>query len=135
MRHLFSGLVLSAALFSAAQASGINIGVSISGEIQPGVYGRVEIGNNPPPILYPQPVIIVKQTSRRVPEPVYLHVPPGHAKNWRKYCGRYNACSRPVYFVKSAEYAPDYRRDDRNYRDEQRSDERGPGNAGKHKGH
>ena len=26
-------------------------------------------------------------------------MPPGHQKNWRKFCGRYNACGQPVYFV------------------------------------
>ena len=34
-----------------------------------------------------------------VRDPVYLHVPPGHAKNWSKHCRKYNACDRPVYFV------------------------------------
>ena len=32
--------------------------------------------------------------------PLYLHVPPGHAKKWSQHCARYNACNRPVYFVK-----------------------------------
>ena len=27
-------------------------------------------------------------------------MPPGQAKKWSKHCGRYNACGRPVYFVK-----------------------------------
>ena len=31
--------------------------------------------------------------------PLYLYVPPGHAKDWGKHCYRYNACGRPVYFV------------------------------------
>ena len=31
--------------------------------------------------------------------PLSLYVPPGHQKNWGKYCGRYNACGQPVYFV------------------------------------
>jgi hypothetical protein len=57
--------------------------------------------------VYPQPVVIVKE-SRRV-QPVYLHVPPGHAKKWSKHCHKYNACNRPVYFVKSQEYDDDYR--------------------------
>jgi hypothetical protein len=42
------------------------------------------------------------------PVPVYVHVPPGHARNWRRHCHRYNACGHPVYFVKSAEYEPGY---------------------------
>ena len=39
----------------------------------------------------------------------FLYLPPGHAKNWKKHCHRYNACGRPVYFVKSAEYEPGYK--------------------------
>ncbi|HEX6592681.1 MAG TPA: hypothetical protein VF050_11840, partial [Moraxellaceae bacterium] len=46
-------------------------------------------------------------------EPVYLHVPPGQAKKWSNYCGRYNACGRPVYFVRddwyNNTYVPAYR--------------------------
>ncbi len=109
-----------------AEASDVNVGVSISGQVQPGVYGRVDIGNTPPPLLYPQPMII-----RRPPqplEPMYLHVPPGHAKNWRKHCAKYNACGHPVYFVRSAEYEPGYARRGRDDRDER--GERGRGHDG-----
>jgi hypothetical protein len=42
--------------------------------------------------------------------PVYLHVPRLHAEEWSKYCQRYGACNRPVFFVKSAEYEPGYYR-------------------------
>lgn len=90
---------------SAAGAGDVNVGVTISGEIQPGVYGRIDIGNRPPPpVVYPQPVWIVQPPQPVVVAPVYLHVPPGHAKNWAKHCARYNACNTPVYFVRSAEY-------------------------------
>jgi hypothetical protein len=59
-------------------------------------------------LVYPEPVVIVR---RPVPvEPVYLHVPPGHAKKWSKHCHKYNACNRPVYFVKSQEYEPGYKK-------------------------
>ena len=113
---------------SLVRAGDLNIGVVISGEIQPGVYGRVELGNRPPPpVLYAAPVVILAEPHRHY-EPVYLHVPPGHAKNWRRYCGRYNACGRPVYFVKSAEYEPNYRRDHDH-------DDHGRGKSGKHKDH
>jgi hypothetical protein len=70
------------------------------------------LGNRPPPrVVYAQPVVAVPVVvARAVPmEPIYLHVPPGHAKNWRKHCHEYNACNRPVYFVRSAEYEPGYR--------------------------
>ncbi len=86
-----------------ATAANVNVGVSVAGEISPGVYGRVDIGNTPPPLVYSQPVVIMKQ-PRVNTAPLYLHVPPGHAKNWGKHCHKYNACSQPVYFVKSAEY-------------------------------
>jgi hypothetical protein len=42
------------------------------------------------------------------PEPVYMWVPPGHRKNWRKHCARYDACGVPVYFVKEDWYARQY---------------------------
>ncbi|HEY0844510.1 MAG TPA: hypothetical protein VGE12_04040 [Noviherbaspirillum sp.] len=94
--------VLLAQGIAFAHASDISVGVSVSGEVAPGVYGRVDIGNTPPPVLYAQPVII-KRAPRPV-APVYMHVPPGHAKKWDKHCHKYNACGTPVYFVKSAEY-------------------------------
>lgn len=89
---------------AAAHAATPNVNVTIGGEVVPGVYGRIDIGNAPPPVLYPQPVIVVQQPRAVRAAPVYLHVPPGHAKNWPKHCHKYNACAQPVYFVRSAEY-------------------------------
>lgn len=81
----------------------------INGLPKPGVYGRIEFGSlPPPPVLYPQPTVIVRQPRPVAVEPIYLHVPPGHAKHWDKHCRKYNACNRPVYFVKSEEYDSDY---------------------------
>ena len=88
----------AAALAAAASAQATDVGVSVTVS-QPGVYGRIDIGHTPPPVIYPQPVIIA-QPVRVVPQPVYMRVPPGHAKNWRKHCHKYDACSTPVYFVK-----------------------------------
>jgi len=91
-----------------APAAAQDVRVTISGEVAPGVYGRVDIGTRPPPpLVFPQAVLIV--TPSKPPAAIYMHVPPGHAKNWRKHCSRYNACNVPVYFVKSAEYEPGYR--------------------------
>ena len=96
-----------------ASAGDVSVGVTITGEIVPGVYGRVDLANRPPPqLVYATPVLIERPPPRVVVEPIYLHVPPGHAKNWRKHCHEYGACGRPVYFVRSAEYEPGYRRDD-----------------------
>jgi hypothetical protein len=76
-----------------------NVGVSI-GINQPGVYGRVDIGNYPQPqLVYPQPVIIAPPPVAIERRPIYLYVPPAHQHNWRRYCGRYQACGQPVYFV------------------------------------
>ena len=104
----------TAAAFSAllcaapARAGDLNIGVILSGEITPGVYGQVMIGNSPPPpLVYAQPVIIERVPYGARPAPVYLHVPPGHARHWAKHCAEYHACGRPVYFVRSAEYDED----------------------------
>jgi hypothetical protein len=99
-----------------AQAQNVSISATITGEIVPGVYGHVVLGNRPPPpVVYAQPVVAVPVVvAQSAPmEPIYLHVPPGHAKNWRKHCHEYNACNRPVYFVRSAEYEPGYRPDRR----------------------
>jgi hypothetical protein len=76
-----------------------SVGVSV-GIYQPGVYGRIDIGNFPQPrIVYPEPVVILPSPVAVYQRPVYLYVPLGHQKNWGKYCGRYNACGQPVYFV------------------------------------
>ena len=111
-----------------AQAQNVSISASITGEIVPGVYGHVVLGNRPPPpLVYAQPVVAVPVVvAQPVPmEPIYLHVPPGHAKNWRKHCHEYNACNRPVYFVRSAEYEPGYRPDRRKEHEHAHHDDHG----------
>ena len=94
-------------LAGAAQAADVEVRVILHSDIRPGVYGRVDLGSAPPPpVVYREPLVIVQQPPATVVRPVYLHVPPGHAKNWKKHCKKYNACGTPVYFVKSAEYEP-----------------------------
>lgn len=92
----------------AAVAADVDVRVIVSGEIKPGVYGRVDIGGGPPPpVVYVKPVVIAPPPKAvEVRQPIYLHVPPGHAKHWSKHCHKYNACGSPVYFVKSEEYEP-----------------------------
>lgn len=109
LRFIASLLPVLLAGSGACVAGDLNIHVMLSGEVAPGVYGQVQLGSEPrPPLVYAQPMLIEPQVVQ--PAPVYLHVPPGHAKNWRKHCHEYNACNRPVYFVRSAEYEPDYGR-------------------------
>ncbi|MBY0468015.1 MAG: hypothetical protein K2Q07_03440 [Burkholderiaceae bacterium] len=91
-------LLLALTAFTSAQAE-TSVGVSI-GINQPGVYGRINIGDVPrPALVYPQPVIIAPPTIAYPRQPIYLYVPPVHQHDWRRYCGRYNACGQPVYFV------------------------------------
>ena len=76
-----------------------NVGISI-GINQPGVYGRINIGNlPPPPLVYAQPVLIAPPPVVVQRAPIYLYVPPTHQQNWARYCSRYSACGQPVYFV------------------------------------
>ena len=55
-------------------------------------------------LIYPQPVVIQRVQVVQPVQPIYLHVPPGHAKDWKKHCQKYDACARPVYFVKDDWY-------------------------------
>ncbi|RZI56802.1 MAG: hypothetical protein EOP37_22915 [Rubrivivax sp.] len=110
-----SALAIAALAPMASQAADVGVSVSIG---EPGFYGQIDIGNVRPQVVYERPVLV-----QRVPAPqpaVYLMVPPGHQKNWSRYCGRYNACGRPVYFVKETwyrdVYAPQYRREHTEYR-------------------
>ena len=100
---------LAAAALSAPAFAGTDVGVSV-GVSQPGFYGRIDIGtvSAPPVLIYPQPVVITRPPTVVVQQPVYLHVPPGHAKDWRKHCARYDACGQPVYFVQEDWYQKHY---------------------------
>src|SRR5438067_10078834 len=90
----------AASLAASAQNVGVSVNVS-----QPGFYGRIEIGNVPPPVVvYPQPVIIAPTQVAVHQRPIYLHVPPGHEKHWSKHCAQYGACGQPVYFVREDWY-------------------------------
>lgn len=75
-------------------------GVSVTVDIhQPGVYGRITLGDVPPPVVMPQPVIVLPPVHVQQ-QPIYLYVPPGHQRKWAKHCRQYNACGQPVYFVR-----------------------------------
>lgn len=130
MQH--SKLFIALAVMIATPALGADVGVSISIG-QPGFYGQLDLGNySRPPVLYSRPIIIQRAPRGVIREPLYLRVPPGHSRNWRRYCSRYDACGRPVYFVRNDwynnVYAPRYReqhrhdRDDRNNRGDWRED-------------
>lgn len=106
MRTLCLSVAL-AAFALPALATEVGVSVAIS---QPGMYGRIDIGRVAvaPVLVYTQPVVVVAGPVAAVQRPIYMHVPPGHAKNWRKYCGAYNACGQPVYFVNDSWYEQNY---------------------------
>lgn len=140
-RHIMKATLLAASLLAlSASAFATDVGVSINIG-QPGFYGRIDIGDYPQPqVLYRQPIIVERPVHYVERAPIYLRVPPGHAKKWSKHCGKYNACNQRVYFVQDSwytnEYAPRYRDrhagpDRRDHRDDHRDDH----GHGKGKGH
>jgi hypothetical protein len=111
MRRLIPFIVaaLAAGAASVSSAGDIQFGVAITGQVVPGVYGNVVIGNAPPPpVVYARPMVIEAPPPGVIVRPLYLHVPPEHARHWREHCHEYHACNRPVYFVRSAEYEPGF---------------------------
>lgn len=115
-----------------------SVGVSI-GINQPGVYGRIDIGDFPQPrLIYPQPVVIVRSPVVVQQPPIYLYVPPGHQKKWAKHCARYNACGQPVYFVREdwvrERYEAHHGRQDKGDRGQGKGHGRGQGKDKKDKG-
>lgn len=133
MRYLLIAAATAAvALSTPTLAADVGVSVSIG---QPGFYGRIDIGGYPPPdLIYANPRMV--QMVPRGRPPLYLHVPPGHAKNWRKHCHAYRACGEQVYFVQnnwySREYVPRYQERHYNrsgyndgYRDGYREEHRG----------
>ena len=131
---LLAGL-LTLQIAPSALASDLDLNVILSGEVRPGVYGQVQIGNAPRPVVvYERPRVIVVDKRYEHDEPVYLHVPPGHAKNWSRHCRDYHACERRVYFVKSQEYEPVYIREHRHDHDDDDHDDHGHKHKHKHHG-
>lgn len=62
-------------------------------------------------LLDRRPVIANRRDSGR--SPLYLRVPEDQARSWGRFCRRYDACDRPVYFVRDHwyrnVYGPRYR--------------------------
>lgn len=136
-RFLLALAIAASTLGPQAQATDVGVSVNIG---QPGFYGRLDIGGFPPPVLvYPQPVTIQRVAPGQ--PPLYLHVPPGHARHWRKHCHKYSACGEQVYFVRNnwyqREYVPRYREEQQRHRgdngDNYRDDHRRGEQRGRHR--
>lgn len=105
-------LLFAAALAVASSAIPAHAEVGLTINLgEPDFFGPIDI------VDFPQPQVI-NQTAKVIEEvprdraPVYLRVPPGHAKHWEKHCHEYNACNQRVYFVSdewyNREYVPRY---------------------------
>ena len=107
---------------------------------QPGIYGRIDIGQLPGvAIVQPQPIIIAPAPVYVEQPPIYLYVPPAHQQNWRRYCGQYHACGQRVYFVREEwvreryqEEHPDWDHDKKHNHGQDKKDKH---DHGKHRGH
>jgi len=137
---LIATVIAAACIAIPARAADVGVSLSIG---QPGFYGRIEIGDYypQPQVIYRQPRIILRGERLDRP-PIYLRVPPGHVKNWKRDCRKYNACGERVFFVRDdwyeREYVPHYqekhrdRRDDRH--DGSKKNDRGHGKKDKDHG-
>ena len=108
-RILIAAVVAAACITPPAFAADVGVSIGIG---DPRFYGRIDIGGYAPPaVVYDEPVIVDRAPVYG--PPVYLRVPPGHAKHWRKHCHEYHACGERVYFVRDGwyehVYAPRYR--------------------------
>lgn len=135
MKNAFLATILLSMAIPASAQVGVSVGIG-----EPGFYGQISIENAPPPqVIYPQPVVIAPAPRYVGVPPVYLRVPPGQAEHWRDYCARYNACGRPVYFVRddwyTNRYVPYYRNRHGGHHEDRRYDHRGHGDHDRGHGH
>lgn len=110
MQKILSQLLLTLGVVFAGAVHAADVGLTLRvGD--PNFYGQIDVGQRArPTLIYEQPLLI--QRSRYQYEPIYLRVPPGHARYWPRYCSAYRACARPVYFVQDRWYRDTYRHRD-----------------------
>lgn len=92
------GLALAA---GAATAERQHLNASVGGPLRAGVYGRIEVrGPTPPAVVKPQPVVVTPPLEGAAGQPLYLYVPPGQVRRWPQHCAKWQACDKPVLFVR-----------------------------------
>jgi hypothetical protein len=102
-RSLFGFIAAVAAVPAFADVSAT---VAVS---EPGFYGQISIGDLPrPAVIYAEPVWVARPAKVVYVEPIYVRIPAGPEKHWKKHCGAYGACGRPVYFVREDWYQQTY---------------------------
>ena len=133
LESLMKRTLIAAAGFALFATAGLANAASWSVVVQPGVYGRVEVGGyvEAPQVYSTQPVMAVDNGDGDVVEeyvdtayataqaPVYLWVPEYQRRHWAQYCREYGAYGVPVYFVEDRWYRDNVMR--RNWTREQRS--------------
>ena len=123
-RFLIAATIATASITTPALAADVGVSISIG---EPGFFGRLDIGDFPQPRVINRRAIIIEGGDRSR-QPIYLRVPPGHQKHWKKHCREYNACGELVFFVQddwySHEYAPRYQEQHRDRGEGRRDDRR-----------
>ncbi len=123
MKSMKKLLCVAAILTACASASAFagDVGVSITVD-KPGLFGRLDIGGIPGvQLVFAKPMLVAPPPFYApTPAPIYLHVPPGYERHWRMHCRQYDACGRPVYFVRDRWYNDVYVPTRREHRDEDR---------------
>lgn len=101
-RTCFLPALAVAAAGAAAQAGPDWKNVTTGAALKPGVYGRISVrpGVEPPPVIYERPVRANGEIGVAQARPIYLYVPPGQVRKWKKHCARWSACDKPVLFVR-----------------------------------
>ena len=74
--------------------------LTTGGPLKPGLYGRIQVRDAAPPLVHANPVVAKRSPAADAHEPVYLYVPPGQLRRWTEHCAKWQACERPVYFVR-----------------------------------
>lgn len=74
--------------------------LSAGGSLRHGVYGRIAVRGAPPPVIFEEPVIAQREIGPMRKQPAYLYVPSGQVRKWGQHCGKWQACTEPVLFVR-----------------------------------
>ena len=118
MKKILAFALVAGCAGAAIAQTSVSIGIN-----QPGVYGRITIGDVPPPaLILPQPVIIERSPVVVQRAPIYLYVPPAH---------------QPVYFVRDDYVRERYQKEHpgRHLGHDKDGGPKGQGPQGKAKGH
>ncbi|HKB54700.1 MAG TPA: hypothetical protein VKD22_11925 [Ramlibacter sp.] len=95
-------VAIALTMWAAAQAhaSGSWLNVTSGAPLRPGVYGRIQVRGALPPLISPRPVVARQTLGPVQGDPLYFYLPAGQVRKWALFCRRYDACERPVYFVR-----------------------------------